>query len=343
MGLSFLISLIKRFRVKPASLLWGSHRFELGLRNIIFQELEEKTERPFTSLTDPVVPGIVHSVALKERRTFVLDRVRFDSNLGYLWFQNQPILESNPSPKRENLPKYVIPFHFGKTLGEVTNPLYPIRPEGYYHWLIETVPRILRAIKLVPGTRLVFFEDLFPFQEAQLRLLGLSGRLVFEQNKWRPLTVVCPTPGTESGWPELSDLSALRSAFGSIGRAPSLAKNLLIARSGYSRSILELAELSQVIKEFSLTPFEPELHSPEEQIQAFKNASLIVAEHGGALANLAFSEPGTVVVEIMRNDYANPCYEILSMQLGLDYRRVMASEARVHPQVIRAALAESKN
>jgi capsular polysaccharide biosynthesis protein len=60
--------------------------------------------------------------------------------------------------------------------------------------------------------------------------------------------------------------------------------------------------------------------SVSEQIQLFREASLVVAPHGSALTNLAWCAPGTKVIELLSRSYAQMHFAYLSHILGLDYR-----------------------
>jgi GT2 family glycosyltransferase len=63
-------------------------------------------------------------------------------------------------------------------------------------------------------------------------------------------------------------------------------------------------------------------HSLQEQAEAVATASLIVAPHGGALANLAFARPGTPVLELHGQSYAPPYFRSLAATLDLPLQRL---------------------
>ena len=65
-------------------------------------------------------------------------------------------------------------------------------------------------------------------------------------------------------------------------------------------------------------------HSLQEQAEAVATASLIVAPHGGALANLAFARPGTPVLELHGRSYAPPYFRSLAATLDLPLQRLAA-------------------
>src|SRR5699024_9429852 len=52
-------------------------------------------------------------------------------------------------------------------------------------------------------------------------------------------------------------------------------------------------------------------------------AEVVVAEHGAALADLAFCRPGTAVIELIPSDHMQPYYFSLARAAGLDYSAVV--------------------
>ena len=64
------------------------------------------------------------------------------------------------------------------------------------------------------------------------------------------------------------------------------------------------------------------------QAQMFSDADVLVSLHGAGLANMLFMRPGSLIVEIMPGDYDKPTYRELSRNLGHDYRRVQARNAK---------------
>ncbi len=57
----------------------------------------------------------------------------------------------------------------------------------------------------------------------------------------------------------------------------------------------------------------------KQQIALFKNARIIVGAHGAGLANMAFCQPSTVVLELMQSTYLNACMNRIAQARGLDY------------------------
>ena len=68
------------------------------------------------------------------------------------------------------------------------------------------------------------------------------------------------------------------------------------------------------------TCLNPDQYSFAQQIHLFAQAEQICAVHGGALANLVWSRPGTKVLELCPRTSLNGCYESLCERVGLNYR-----------------------
>ncbi|MEE9321897.1 MAG: glycosyltransferase family 61 protein [Granulosicoccus sp.] len=92
-----------------------------------------------------------------------------------------------------------------------------------------------------------------------------------------------------------------------------------------------------------------ESHTVAEQAALLANASVVVAAHGAGLTNIAFCQPGTLVVEIF-GEYVAPCYWSLAAVACLDYRQYLAYEALQsasgktlsHPKTTKLSLAERR-
>jgi capsular polysaccharide biosynthesis protein len=78
--------------------------------------------------------------------------------------------------------------------------------------------------------------------------------------------------------------------------------------------------------------------SVADQVKAFAEAEIVVATHGAALANLAFTSPGARVIEIFAPDLVAPCFWALAQRVpGLRYRYLVAEGTR-RPARVRAQM-----
>ena len=106
------------------------------------------------------------------------------------------------------------------------------------------------------------------------------------------------------------------------GRRAAGVTRLFVYRSPLeSRSFVNVAELVSGARSVGLLPVDLVRLSPREQVQLFRDATWIVAEHGAALTNLVFCRSCCErVVEIFPPAYVPPTFYFMSSALGLPHR-----------------------
>lgn len=77
------------------------------------------------------------------------------------------------------------------------------------------------------------------------------------------------------------------------------------------------------MKSMGFEVFDAGKASLRQQAETFASAELIVGIHGSAMTNLVFCRRGTRVVEMFGWRYVNPCYRILSANVGARHYAVM--------------------
>ena len=70
-----------------------------------------------------------------------------------------------------------------------------------------------------------------------------------------------------------------------------------------------------------------EIHKPEtisfkNQINLFRNSSIIIGAHGAAFTNIIFCKPGTKIIEIIPKDHPNKKCQRICKILNLRYFRI---------------------
>lgn len=76
---------------------------------------------------------------------------------------------------------------------------------------------------------------------------------------------------------------------------------------------------------------EPGGLSPQEQIDLFAGAEVVVAPHGAALTNLLWVQPGTRVLELFAANYVNAAFWSITRAVGdVEYRYLVAEGAERH-------------
>jgi len=177
----------------------------------------------------------------------------------------------------------------------------------YYHWLEETLPRIvalLAAGALTPDTRLLTWGQ--PYEAAWLRALGVDPNSVVVYD---PEAVHCadallvPTP-VPRVTPPREALAAVRSALG-VAVLPPARRDVIVyvsRRDEPTRRVANEAELLAALRAaFPGHPIEVFTGgvSPAEAIALFQRARVVVGPHGAGLSHILFSAPGTAVVEFL--------------------------------------------
>ena len=196
--------------------------------------------------------------------------------------------------------------------------------ESYYHWMIDVLPRIGLAKK--NGFKLESFDHFVvngitkPFQQETLQALGipLEKCRVFGKRKKGYLCeeAVLPSMPGPMGLPPPEIVDFLRSSFSDGPKKG--AELLFVGRGkGERRPLVEAEKIWAGLQKLGFTQIEPEKMSVAEQARAFRSARVVVGAHGAALANLAFCDPGTHVIELFSPLYVNACYRNLSHAAGL--------------------------
>ncbi|MCK5891550.1 glycosyltransferase family 61 protein [Aeromicrobium sp.] len=98
-----------------------------------------------------------------------------------------------------------------------------------------------------------------------------------------------------------------------------------------SRRVVREAELWALLEARGFEKVEPGGLSPQEQIDVFSAAEMIVGPHGAALTNLLFAPAGVTVVELFTASYVNQCYWSISRSIpGAHYEYLVDGDAACH-------------
>ncbi len=191
---------------------------------------------------------------------------------------------------------------------------------NYHHWLIETVPLLIRYKNCLPqpDTRLIMSGSLAPFHLETLQLLGLKDRVLTypTEGLWCP-TLYVPELGIYAP----DHLFSVRNAFLENARLrPKLLRKIYISRvDSNSRRVLNENELKPILEKEGYEWICLEGMSLTAQIKCFSEAQIIIGPHGAGLSNMLFSHTGTRVIEFLPEDQVNHCFWIMANILGHRY------------------------
>jgi capsular polysaccharide biosynthesis protein len=226
--------------------------------------------------------------------------------------------------------------------------------DNYGHYLLDSLSR-LELFKR-SGGRLEAVEHVFvpvpPSSSARrtLEKMGVppSKCIWADRSSWirAEEVVVTSFPGLRRNYPGWLPAS-LQQYFAPV---PRTATRVYIPRTGLRKPVNE-AELIEIARHFGFQvyDFEKCLGEPE----FFSSVDAVIGAHGAALANLAYCQPRTRVLELIPSDHLHPYFYTLADSAGLDYHclagRSLANrpansfgpspfDFRVDPQEFRDAL-----
>jgi capsular polysaccharide biosynthesis protein len=107
-------------------------------------------------------------------------------------------------------------------------------------------------------------------------------------------------------------------------------RRFYISRARYKRKVRNEDDVRRVVTSFGVEVLEDVPETVSEQIQLFREASLVVSAHGSGLTNLVWCAPGTRVIELLSRSYAQMHFAYVSHILGLDYRCLIDDSSTPH-------------
>ena len=226
-----------------------------------------------------------------------------------------------------------------KTLA-CAEPVCPLPIIGYYHEMFEGLIRVAKAKKIF-GDVMVLISDRRPrYIDEMLDLIGVKkDHIIISDRPVRVSKGALIPCWNDSGENLKSDVCAFREFLISRLICKCFGGGLYVSRAKSSRSLPNERdiELSLEARGFRIVYFE-ELRFAE-QLCAVHSADVIVAPHGAGLANLIVARPGTTVIEIMTQGWANSCYGHLAESLGLNYSCIDADDGHLIERIMQSCYA----
>lgn len=190
---------------------------------------------------------------------------------------------------------------------------------NYYHWVVYHLPKVLLLKRHFPNTKILAprKNNLYPVIKASLLMLGYDDHMLITQSS----DILCVEKlrvfGLDSHNPHL-----LREVALWFNRDGAAAGQELLYISRGSAKWRRIANEDELINELRGRGFEVlimENLSFPDQLEAVRNARVIVSPHGAGLTNIMFARRGIDVVEIMNPGFPNSDYYALASSLGHRY------------------------
>ena len=201
---------------------------------------------------------------------------------------------------------------------------------NYYHWMIDTLPRLLFLQRHYPDCRLLVPDPLPASARQTVAIFGFKHLLPLTQGTVVKLPqLAVPDYAACSGYQDAAVIQPVREtvlrALGLSGERPADGRRIYVSRSRQPiRRLLNEAAIGPLLREYGFETVFFEDLTFEEQVRLLHGTSVLVGVHGANLTNMLFMAPHATVVELMNVDpnAFNSCYYHLAFALKLDYYNV---------------------
>lgn len=241
--------------------------------------------------------------------------------------------------------------HKPLSLSQPTVSLVGQCTHNYAHWITETLPKlmVLETHGECSGAPLLVDAGLHHNIKESLHFFVGDKRPVLTVKRWQPAKcaklIAISSPGytpfqTRGGLSGLGAsvfdcnsfspwaLNAMRQRADEILENQPLSsqpRRLYLRRLSGRRRVLNQTEVEAMVEEFGFTIVSPETLSFADQVSLFRNAEMVIAPVGAALANLVFTRPGCKVTVFARK-MTDPNYyyfDTLAKVMGHDFRYIL--------------------
>jgi len=221
---------------------------------------------------------------------------------------------------------------------------------NFYHWMIEILPRLVsydRAPYLQP-VPLIVPRSSPPFVAESLRLAGYHSKTLFlEDGVYRFKTLHMLSVLSPMMEVSVDAIRWLNEKFADIPCVRNMQKRIYVSRRDAKiRFVSNELQLEDLLSEFGFETLVMADLSLPNQIKAFQEAQCIIGPHGGAFANLAFSQPGTTFIEFFSKGHYAVCFNRISSIQKLKYGFLIGEPTAIggfaiNPDDLRALLSQA--
>jgi capsular polysaccharide biosynthesis protein len=212
----------------------------------------------------------------------------------------------------------------------------------YFHWMCDILPRIhlLKLARQFDSINYFIINSYqFPFHKETLQILGIpESKIIYSTNHWmfhiKADELIVPSLPAKLDTVTRWSCDFLQRTFLKPLLNQYLKKRLYISRrSAPNRKLIDEEEVLKILIPKGFEVIMTEGMSVQDQAQLFAQAEWVIAPHGAGLTNLVFCQPGTQVIDIFSPNWVNPCYWILSQEMGLVYHYIIG-KGKAPPEFI---------
>jgi hypothetical protein len=243
-----------------------------------------------------------------------------------------------PSLIHESLASIYTPFFFLTRLLKNGVKILPLRKmygvvfdgwsHGYFHWLTEVLPKILRERDSVNSLVLLFPKRYSSgFFSESLKLLNVTNVQYFDEKRILFLKNATLITGVKpAGNYDEKEVTHLRNLFVKKYSAKPFRRVYISRAKAGRRKVANENELISVLNKYRFELVFAEDFPFNTQVQLMAETQYLVSIHGAGLTNMLFMHPHTHVLEFkLKDDYANLCYFSLASALTINYHYIVCA------------------
>jgi hypothetical protein len=244
-----------------------------------------------------------------------------DLKAGHAFVSDYSVIEETSNWPVTDLVKGNIPRPFLIPSEIKTDGLSTYIPStGFYHWLIEDLPPVIRIVEEYKIRRVEIYD------KAPAYLLDFLSRFEIAHRKHprfsRFDSIVVPERIQNVGNANPDDMKLLRSFFLKNSLLQVKREKLYVSRRLSSRSPKFEKNLEEYLANIGWHIVYLEKLDLFTQVALFKSASAIIGVHGAGLSGMVFCEPDIPVIELFPLERDLKCFENLAKSTGQNFERI---------------------
>jgi len=196
----------------------------------------------------------------------------------------------------------------------------------YFHWFCDTLTRYIQVSKF--NKEYPFLINSFLIKKdyiyETLNMLNINYKIYESDKLYKIKDLLISSHVADSGnfsYKNINELSTKLKEANASSEVKDPELKIWISRNkSKHRKILNEDELIPILNNSNFKIIYPEDLSFKDQIEIYKNTSVMGGLHGGALTNMLFMNKNTKLIELRRNgDSENNCYFTLASELKIKY------------------------
>ena len=192
---------------------------------------------------------------------------------------------------------------------------------NFYHWLIETLPRLQMLERCDPALPIYLPRSSSPFVADSVRMLGLEERVRWRADGfYEAESLIVPTRLSEAIYPTAVAVDWLRARLREAQPPEERGRLLYVSRRDANiRFATNEGRSKTQCSGWDSRTVSSSRSSTSSQVRLMSSARCVVGAHGAGLAHLAFVADGGMVVEFFEEGHSAPCFYHLASLRSADY------------------------